>query len=87
MLQLLIEWLDPQLLLTLAQQCGFVRRKARKLTPLLFVQATVLLVSQSTVSLRRWAALAGVLGELCLSKQALTPLALWHVETVLCPFK
>jgi hypothetical protein len=30
-----------------------------------------LLVSQSTVSLRRWAALAGVLGELCLSKQAL----------------
>jgi hypothetical protein len=42
-----------------------------KLTPLLFVQATVLLVSQSTVSLRRWAVLAGLLGQLCLSKQAL----------------
>jgi len=67
----LTAWFDPQLLLTLAQQCGFTRRKARKLTPLLFVQATLLLVSQSTVSLRRWAALAGVLGELCLSKQAL----------------
>lgn len=71
MLRQLTEWLDPQLLLTLAQQCGFARRAARKLTPLLFVQATVLLVSQSTVSLRRWAALAGVLGDLCLSKQAL----------------
>lgn len=71
MLQQLTEWFDPQLLLTLAKQCGFVRRKARKLTPLLFVQATILLVSQSAVSLRRWAALAGVLGDLCLSKQAL----------------
>jgi len=71
LLRQLTEWLDPQLLLTLAQQCGFARRAARKLTPLLFVQATVLLVSQSTVSLRRWAALAGVLGDLCLSKQAL----------------
>jgi hypothetical protein len=30
-----------------------------------------LLVSQSAVSLRRWAALVGVLGQLCLSKQAL----------------
>jgi hypothetical protein len=70
-LRQLTEWLDPQLLLSLAQQSGFARRRARKLTPLLFVQATVLLVSQSTVSLRRWAVLAGLLGQLCLSKQAL----------------
>lgn len=67
----LTEWFDPQLLLTLAQQCGFTRRTSRKLTPLLFVQATVLLVSQSTVSLRRWAALIGVLGDVCLAKQSL----------------
>lgn len=71
MLERLTEWFDPQILLTLAQQTRFVRRKARKLTPLLFVQATVLLVSQSAVSLRRWAALVGVLGDGCLSKQAL----------------
>jgi Transposase DDE domain len=67
----LTEWFDPQLLLTLAKQTGFARRTARKLTPLLFVQATVLLVSQSAVSFRRWAALVGVLGDQCLSKQAL----------------
>jgi len=70
-LQQLTAWFDPKILLTLAKQTGFVRRKARKLTPLLFVQATVLLVSQSAVSLRRWAALIGMLGEGCLSKQAL----------------
>jgi hypothetical protein len=70
-LQQLTEWFDPQLLLTLAKQTGFARRTARKLTPLLFVQATILLVSQSAVSFRRWAALVGVLGDVCLSKQAL----------------
>jgi len=70
-LQQLTEWLDSQLLLTLAKQTGFARRTARKLTPLLFVQATLLLVSQSAVSFRRWAALVGVLGDRCLSKQAL----------------
>lgn len=83
----LTNWLEPQLLLTLAQQCGFTCRKARKLTPLLFVQATVLLVSQSVVSFRRWAVLVGVLGQLCLSKQALweriTPRAVAFLQAVL----
>lgn len=83
----LTDWLDPQLLLTLAQQCGFTCRKARKLTPLLFVQATVLLVSQSVVSFRRWAVLVGALGQLCLSKQALweriTPRAVAFLQAVL----
>ena len=55
----------------LAMASGFTRRKARKLTPLLFVQATVLLVSQSVVSVRNWAILVGVLGQITLSKQAL----------------
>lgn len=55
----------------LARQSGFAQRTAKKLTPLLFVKATVLLVSQSAVSLRRWAILVGVLGSLTLSKQAL----------------
>jgi Transposase DDE domain len=86
-LRQLTQWLDPQLLLTLAQESGFARRTARKLTPLLLVQATVLLVSQSTVSLRRWAALVGVLGQLCLSKQALwerlTPRASVFLQAVL----
>jgi hypothetical protein len=58
-------------LIPLAIELGFRQRKAKKLTPLLFVQATVLLVSQSAVSLRRWAILTGVLGGLTLSKQAL----------------
>ena len=54
-----------------AIQAGFAQRKAKKLTPLLFVQATVLLVSQSAVSVRNWAILVGVLGRITLSKQAL----------------
>ncbi len=83
----LTQWLDPQPLLILAQQTGFVRRRARKLPPLLFVQAAVLLVSQSAVSLRRWAVLAGILGQVCLSKQALweriTPRAVAFLQAVL----
>jgi hypothetical protein len=55
----------------LAIQSGFAQRKAKKLTPLLFVQATVLLVSQSVVSVRNWAILVGILGGLTLSKQSL----------------
>ena len=58
-------------LLQLARQSGFSQRTAQKLTPLLLVQTTVLLVSPSAVSLRRWAILAGVLASLTLSKQAL----------------
>ena len=86
-LQRLTDWLEPQRLLVLAQETGFLRRKARKLTPLLFVQATVLLVSQSVGSFRRWAVLVGVLGQLCLSKQALweriNPRAVAFLQAVL----
>lgn len=71
----------------MACETGFLRRRARKLTPLLFVQATVLLVSQTTVSLRRWAVLVGLLGQLALSKQALwerlTPRAVAFLRAVL----
>lgn len=71
----------------MAQQSGFSRRTARKLTPLAFVQASVLLVSQSAVSLRRWAVLAGLVGQMCLSKQALwerlTPRAVAFLQSVL----
>lgn len=47
----------------------------------------MLLVSQSVVSFRRWAVLVGVLGQLCLSKQALweriTPRAVAFLQAVL----
>jgi hypothetical protein len=86
-LRLLTQRIEPQRLLTLARECGFVRRTPRKLTPLLFAQAAVLLVSQSAVSLRRWAVLAGLLGQRCLSKQALweriTPGAVAFLQAVL----
>ena len=55
----------------LAAQAGFTQRTPRKLSARLFLEATVLLVTQSAVSLRRWAVLAGVLGQLTLSKQSL----------------
>ena len=55
----------------MARRTGFCRRLPKKLSPLLFVQATVLLLSSGAVSLRRWAILVGLLGELTLSKQAL----------------
>jgi hypothetical protein len=67
----LTTWFEPHALDALARQTGFSRRTPRKLTPLIFVQAAVLLVTQSAVSLRRWAVLAGLLGQGCLSKQAL----------------
>lgn len=54
-----------------ACQCRFLRRQPKKITPLLFVQAAVLLVSQNAVSLSRWAALLGVLGHTSLAKQSL----------------
>jgi len=53
-----------------ARQTGFVQRKERKLSPLLFVQSAILLVTQGTVSLSRWAVLIGILGRFTLSKQA-----------------
>ena len=64
-------WFDEAQLEAAARQSGFVRRKPKKITPLMFVQAAVLLVSQSRVSLSRWAALLGVLGHTRLAKQSL----------------
>lgn len=48
-----------------------MKRKAKKITPLLFVQAAILLIDQSVVSLSRWAILLGVLGNRCVSKQSI----------------
>jgi Transposase DDE domain len=55
----------------IARQCRFLRRRARKITPQLFLQGAVLLVSQSAVSLSRWAAMLGVLSGNQLAKQSL----------------
>ncbi len=54
-----------------ARQSRFLRRTAKKLTPWLFLQGAVLLVSQSAVSLSRWAAMLGVLSGTRLAKQSL----------------
>lgn len=54
-----------------ARQSRFLKRKPRKITPLLFVQAAVLLVSQRAVTLSRWATLLGVLGYTSVAKQSL----------------
>lgn len=59
------QWLEEQ-----ARQTRFVKRRGRKLTALLFVQAALLLVGQRAVSLRGWAVLLGVLGNLSVSKQS-----------------
>jgi len=64
-------WFDGAELDNLARQSGFVRRKPKKITPLIFLQAAVVLVSQSSVRLSRWAALLGVLGHTRLAKQSL----------------
>ncbi len=58
-------------LMSMAGETGFCRRTPKKLTPMVFVQATVLLVSQGAVSLRRWAVVVGLLLSVTLSKQAL----------------
>jgi len=70
-LQRLNRWLQADQLESWARRCGFILRRPRKLTALLFVQSAVLLVSQHVVSLSRWAVLLGVLGELRLAKQSL----------------
>lgn len=64
-------WFSAVDLEELARQSGFQRRKPRKVTPLLFLQAALVLVSQSTVSLSRWATLLGILGDTRLAKQSL----------------
>jgi len=55
----------------LARSSGFRRRKPKKLTPSLFLQAACLLVTLPAASYRRWAGLIGLLGQCTLSKQAL----------------
>ena len=55
----------------LARQTRWCRRLPKKLTPLLFLQSTVLLLTRSSASLVAWASLAGLFGNLSLSKQAL----------------
>jgi hypothetical protein len=65
------QWLQPKELEEQARQTKFMRRKPKKLTPLLFVQAALLLVGQSVVSLSRWAVLLGVLSGSWLSKQSI----------------
>lgn len=62
--------LNPAELDRRARECGFLRRKAKKITPSLLVQAAILLVSQSAVSLSRWAVLLGILGQQLVSKQS-----------------
>lgn len=48
-----------------------MQRKPKAITPLLFVQSAILLVSQSVVSLSRWAVLLGLLGNCSVAKQSL----------------
>jgi len=67
----LTQWFGEAELEEPARRSGFVRRTPRKITPLLFLQGAVLLVSQSAVSLSRWAALLGVLGHTRLARQSL----------------
>lgn len=69
-MELIQQWLQPSQLEEHARQTGFMRRKPKKLTPLLFVQAALLLIGQSVVSLSRWAVLLGVLSGSRLSKQS-----------------
>lgn len=64
-------WLIPAQLEARARDTGFLKRRARKITPLLFVQAAILLVDQSVVSLSRWAVLLGLLGHRSIAKQSL----------------
>lgn len=55
----------------LGRTSGFRIRRAKKITPALFVQAACLVVTLGLVSYRRWAGLIGLLGQCTLSKQAL----------------
>ena len=63
-------WLDPKELEARARATGFQRRKPKQIPALLFVEAAILLVGQSVVSLSRWAVLLGILGNRLVSKQA-----------------
>jgi len=69
-LERLQRWLRPEPLESRARETRFLRRKPKKITPLLFVQAALLLVTQSVVSLSRWAVLLGILSHGRVSKQS-----------------
>ncbi len=69
--QSLWQHLEPLPLQALARASGFCRRKPKKLSPEIFVQAACLLVTLSASSYRCWAGLIGLLGGCTLSKQAL----------------
>ncbi len=64
-------WLAPEPLEARARETGFMQRKPKGITPLLFVLSAILLVTQSVVSLSRWAALLGLLGHCSVAKQSL----------------
>ena len=64
-------WLTPTLIEARARETGFMKRKPKEITPLLFVQSAILLVTQSAVSLCRWAVLLGLLGNCTVAKQSL----------------
>lgn len=65
------QMLQAEALQTRARQTGFMQRKSKKISPLLFVQSAILLVGRSVVSLRQWAALLGLLGNHSVAKQSL----------------
>jgi hypothetical protein len=69
-LERLQRWLDPKELEARARATGFQRRKPKQNPALLFVEAAILLVGQSVVSLSRWAVLLGIPGHRLVSKQA-----------------
>jgi hypothetical protein len=64
-------WLAAEPLEARARETGFMQRKPKEITPLLFVQSAILLVTQSVVSLSRWAVLLGLLGNCSVAKQSL----------------
>jgi hypothetical protein len=86
-LERLLHWLVPAPLESRARETGFLRRKPKQIPPLLLVQAAILLVSQSVVSLSRWAVLLGILGQRRVSKQSvwerLTDRAVSFLEQIL----
>jgi hypothetical protein len=64
-------WLAPERLEARARETGFMKRKPKTITPLLFVQSAILLVGESVVSFGRWAVMLGLLGHCTVAKQSL----------------
>jgi hypothetical protein len=67
----LTNWFKHDDFYGLALKTKFIRRNPRKISPLLFLQSAILLVSQSSVSLSKWAMMLGILGHGSLAKQSL----------------